>query len=78
MKSDIQRLMAERGLDAIYVGGGEGFSDVRVYLANGADITGGVIIVKKDSDPMLIVNGMEVEEAQASGVDPLTRARQPR
>ena len=68
MKSDIQRLMAERGLDAIYVGGGEGFSDIRVYLANGADITGGVIIVKKGSDPVLIVNGMEIEEAQASGL----------
>lgn len=72
MKSDIQRLMAERGLDAIYVGGGEGFSDVRVYLANGADITGGVIVVKQGSDPMLIVNGMEIEEAQASGLQTAT------
>ncbi|MCA9887457.1 MAG: aminopeptidase P family protein [Anaerolineae bacterium] len=72
MKSDIQRLMAERGLDAIYVGGGEGYSDVRDYLANGAHITGGVIIIKQGSDPILIVNGMEIEEAKASGLQAVT------
>ncbi|MEM9954120.1 MAG: M24 family metallopeptidase [Chloroflexota bacterium] len=67
MKSDINALMRARNLDAILVAGGEGYSEVRDYMTNGADITGGLIIKKLDADPALFVSGMETEEAKKSG-----------
>lgn len=67
MKSELDRLMNERGLDAIFIAGGEGYSEVRDYMSNGAHITGGFIIKKPDADPLLIVSGMETEEAKKSG-----------
>lgn len=72
MKSDLDRLMADRALDAIIVAGGEGYSVVRDYLSNGADITGGYILKKRGDDPILVVNGMEIEEAQKSGLTAYT------
>jgi len=72
MKSDLDNLMAERELDAFIIAGGEGYSVVRDYLSNGADITGGYIIKKHGADPILVVNGMEIEEAQKSGLTAYT------
>ncbi|MGB7341222.1 MAG: M24 family metallopeptidase [Phototrophicaceae bacterium] len=67
MKSDIDALMQERGLDAILIAGGEGYSEVRDYMSNGAHITGGYIVKKTGAEPMLFVSGMETEEAKKSG-----------
>ncbi len=67
MKSDIDALMRARGLDAIFIAGGEGYSEVRDYMSNGAHITGGYIVKKLDSEPVLFVSGMETEEAKKSG-----------
>jgi hypothetical protein len=67
MKSDLDKLMEARGLDAIFVAGGEGYSEVRDYLSNGAHITGGFIVKKRGAEPMLFVSGMETEEAKKSG-----------
>ncbi len=67
MKAELDRLMTERGLDAIFIAGGEGYSEVRDYMSNGAHITGGFIIKKPGADPLLIVSGMETEEAKKSG-----------
>ncbi|MGB1286944.1 MAG: M24 family metallopeptidase [Aggregatilineales bacterium] len=74
MKSDINALMAKRDLDAIMILGGEGYAVVRDYLSNGAHITGGTIIKKQGHDPLLIVSGMEIEEAQKSGLPCKTTA----
>lgn len=68
MKSDIDRLMQERNLDAFIVAGGEEFNTIRYYLTNGAHITRGTIIKIRDKDALLICNGMELEEAQKSGL----------
>lgn len=68
MKSDIDRLMHEHDLDAFIVTGGEEFNTVRYYLTNGAHITHGTIIKIRDKDALLVCNGMEVEEAQKSGL----------
>lgn len=68
MKADIDRLMSKRGLDAIIVTGGEGHNTPRTYMSNGAHITGGIIVKKQGDDPILFVNGMEVEEAAKSGL----------
>lgn len=67
MKSQLDALMEARGLDAFLVLGGEGYSEVRDYMSNGAHITGGIIVKKRGAEPMLIVNGMETEEAKKSG-----------
>jgi Xaa-Pro aminopeptidase len=66
MKSNLDTLMQKRKLDAIFITGGEGYSEVRDYLSNGADITGGYIVKKIDEDPLLVVSGMEIEEAKKS------------
>ena len=68
MKSDIDRLMMERDLQAIIITGGEENNVPRQYLTNGADITGGYVIKKRGSEPILIVNAMELEEANKSGL----------
>lgn len=67
MKSQIDGLMQERGLAALLVVGGEGYSEVRDYMSNGAHITGGIIVKKVGDEPLLVVNGMETEEAKKSG-----------
>lgn len=69
MKSDIDALMKARELDAILIAGGEGYSEVRDYMSNGAHITGGYIIKKTNHDPLLVVSGMETEEAKKSGYE---------
>jgi len=68
MKSDIDRLMQERDLDALIVAGGEEFNTARYYLTNGAHITRGTIVKIRGKDALLICNGMELEEAQKSGL----------
>ncbi|MGJ3239597.1 MAG: M24 family metallopeptidase [Anaerolineae bacterium] len=67
MKSDIDALMHARDLDALLIAGGEGYSEVRDYMTNGAHITGGYVIKPYGKEPMLFVSGMETEEAKKSG-----------
>lgn len=68
MKSDLSRLMAERDLQAIVVAGDETYSAARDYLTNGAHVTGGLVLQKRDSAPVMIVNAMEIEAAAESGL----------
>jgi Xaa-Pro aminopeptidase len=68
MKADLDRLMAARELSAILVTGGEHQNTPRAYLCNGVDIHGGMVIKKHGSEPILIVGGMEIEEAGHSGL----------
>jgi Xaa-Pro aminopeptidase len=72
MKSDLDRLMTERDLQALVIVGDETYSTPRDYLTNGAQVTGGLVIKKRGADPMMIVNPMEIEEAAASGLEVLT------
>ena len=60
MKSDIDRLMRERELDAIIVTGGEEFNTARYYLSNGAHITHGTIfkVIDKPALARLQSNGI--------------------
>ncbi len=68
MKSDLDRLMAARELDGLLVASAEGYDVIRDYLANGARITGGLIVKRRGGDPLLVVNSMEIEEARQSGL----------
>jgi len=69
MKSDLDRLMRERELDAIVVTGGEEFNSARYYLSSGAQITHGSIFKGRDKPALLVCNRMELEEAKKSGLD---------
>lgn len=72
MKADLNRLMEQRGLNAYVVGGGEHPNSVRYYLTNGAHITNGLVVQARGGEPLLVVSGMEVEEARKSGLQCLT------
>jgi len=68
MKSDLDRLMRERELDAIIVTGGEEFNTARFYLSNGARISHGAIFKVSGEPALLVCNRMELEEAAKSGL----------
>ena len=74
MKSDLDQLMDDRNLDAVMVVTEEGYDAVMDYLTNGARITGGVVIKRRGAEPVLVVGGMETEEAKASGLQVYDRA----
>ena len=69
MKSDLDRLMRERKLDAIIVAGGEEFNSARYYLSNGAQITHGTIFKILDKPALLVCSRIELAEAEKSGLD---------
>lgn len=68
MKADLDRLMAERGIDALLILPGENEDPYRTYLSNGAR-SSGLVLKQRGAPPVLIVNGMEVGEAARSGLD---------
>lgn len=74
MKADLDRLMHERNIDAFAIIGGEHENVYRDYITNSAKVTDAIIVKKRDEDPILIVVGMEVDEARKSGLDVFTRA----
>ncbi|MBN1427181.1 MAG: aminopeptidase P family protein [Anaerolineae bacterium] len=74
MKSDLDRLMQERGFDTIVVMGlAEGNHTLR-YMTNGAVITEGIVIKQHDRQPVLICGPMERDEAAKSGLTVVTYA----
>lgn len=68
MKSDLDRLMAERDLTALLVMGNHHGNPPRDYLTNGAQVTGGLVIKPRGAAPVMVVSSMEIEEAAASGL----------
>ncbi len=68
MRADLDRLMESRKLQAILVTGGEYPNMPRAYLSHGIDIHGGVVIKKRGAAAVLLVGGMELEEAAKSGL----------
>jgi Xaa-Pro aminopeptidase len=69
MKSDLDRLMAERNYDALLVTGGSANNPPMYYLANGATVGEHTVLVKKrGQDPVLVHYTMERDEAAKSGL----------
>ena len=69
MKSDLDRLMFERNLDALVVTGPTAHNPVMYYLANGAKVGEATMLVKKRGQaPTLVVSSMERDEAAKSGL----------
>ncbi|GIV81543.1 MAG: hypothetical protein KatS3mg051_0897 [Anaerolineae bacterium] len=67
MKSDLDRLMAERSIDALLILPGENEDPYRAYLSNGAQHSG-LVLKRCGEPPVLIVNSMERDEAARSGL----------
>ena len=67
MKADLDRLMEERGIDALLTLPGENQDPCRVYLANGVDFSG-MAIKRQGGSLALIANSMERDEAAKSGL----------
>jgi len=68
MKQDLDRLMTERGLDAILVAGKVYGNPAMYYMTNGAGLTGGRVLKKRGEDPVLLCSPIEREQAAASGL----------
>jgi Xaa-Pro aminopeptidase len=69
VKSDIDRLMAERNYAALLVIGGASHNPPMYYLSNGAKVTEKTVLIKKRGEaPLLIVDNMERDEAARSGL----------
>lgn len=72
MKSDLDGLMAARGLDGLIALVDEAYSPPVDYLTNGAHITQGLVVKKRGAAPLLVANPMEVEEAAKGGLQVVT------
>lgn len=69
MKADLDRIMAERGLDALMVTGGALNNPPMYYLTNGAHVTESTILIKKRGEAsVLFASAMERDNAAKSGL----------
>jgi Xaa-Pro aminopeptidase len=68
MKSDLDRLMQQRNLDALIVIGQARENAILRYMTNSAKISDGIVVKPRNKPPVLICNGMEREEAAKSGL----------
>jgi Xaa-Pro aminopeptidase len=68
MKSDLDKLMQERELDAILVTGPAQHNPAMYYLTGGGHMTSADLIMPRGAEPVLYYNPMEREEAAASGL----------
>lgn len=73
MKSDLDRLMQERNIDAFVIIGGEGENVYRDYITGGVHATA-TVVKKQGEAPVLVVSGMEIDEAKKSGLPVMTTA----
>ncbi len=68
MKTDLDRLMQEKGLDAILVIGPAQHNPAMVYLTGGGHLTNADLIKKRGQSPVLFYSPMERDEAAKSGL----------
>jgi Xaa-Pro aminopeptidase len=71
LKTDLDRLMAERGIDAAIVTGGVHNNASMYYMLDGAHLTRGILVKRRGFDPVLIHQAMERDEAAKSGLQTL-------
>ena len=74
MKTDLDRLMEERGFDALTVSGTPKTSRDLFYLTGPIAVSQARLMKKRGENPMLVVSGMERDEAAASGLEIRTYA----
>lgn len=69
MKADLDRLMAERNIDAVVVMGSLPGNPTLYYMVNGAKLSSGTVIKKRNEPPVLIHHSIERDEAARSGLE---------
>lgn len=75
MRSDIDRLMSQRGLDAVVVMADELDNPVLSYLTNGAKMLAGAYIKKRGQAPVLLHSTLERDEAARAGIEMISLDR---
>ena len=68
MKSDLNRLMQVKNLNAILITGPAQHNPAMYYMTGGGHLTSADLIRGRDADPVLYYNPMEREEAAATGL----------
>jgi Xaa-Pro aminopeptidase len=68
VKQDIDKMMAERGINAAIVTGAVKGNATMYYMVNGASISHAIVVKKPGEEPVLLCGTMEREEAAASGL----------
>ncbi len=68
MKADLDRLMEERGLEALLVSGPARHNPPMYYLTGGAHLTSATLIKPRGEPPILFHQDMEREEAAKTGL----------
>lgn len=74
MKTDLDRLMRERGFEALVIMGNAEENHALKYLTNHAKVSHAIVVKKQGSEPVIICNGMERDEAAKSGLEVTTMA----
>ncbi len=69
MKADLDRLMAERNIDAAVVMGPLAGNPTLYYMVNGAKISSGTVVKKRNEPAVLIHSSIERDEAVRSGLE---------
>jgi len=72
VKTDLDHLMTVREMTALLVFIDENLNPAMDYLANGVHLTGGFVLKKQGAAPVLVVNPMETDEAEQSGLQVLS------
>ncbi len=68
MKSDIDRIMEDKGIDALLIVGPAGHNAAMTYFTDVAHITRGVLIKKRNEKPVLMHSPIERDEAKRTGL----------
>jgi Xaa-Pro aminopeptidase len=68
MKQDLDHLMEQRGLEAVLISGKTHGNPAMVYMTNGAEVSGGLVLKKRGAEPILLCSPIEREGAAASGL----------
>jgi len=75
VRKDLDRLMEERGLDALVVSGSTYGNPSLVYLLKGADVSRGIVVKKRGEEAVFIHSPIERDEAKATGLPLIDMSR---
>lgn len=75
MRSDIDRLMAERDLDAAVALGSTATSPTMYYLAGGVSLEGVTVVLRRGQRPLLVHSPMERDDAVKTGMECVANTR---
>lgn len=75
MKSDLDKLMAERGIDVAVISGKIRGNPIMYYMTNGAKLSGGIVIKPVNRPPVLCHSPIERDEAAKSGLETINMGK---